>query len=60
MITYNYVPYCDRFTRRKVARYQKAHPGLTFTQAYNKLYYTNFEEPKEHLNTEDLSNNRKK
>lgn len=43
MITY--IPYCNRATRREVERYIKKHPKLTFTQAYNKLYHTDYAEP---------------
>ena len=46
---YNTIPYVNREIRRKVERYQKKHPNLTFTQAYNKVFGTNYEEPKDYL-----------
>lgn len=45
MFNPNEVPYTNRKVRRKVERYMKKHPKLTFTQAYNKLYHTNYNEP---------------
>ena len=41
---YNAMPYCNRETRRKVERHMRKHPGLTFVQAYNQLYHTNYQE----------------
>ena len=37
--------HCDRATRRKVERYMKKHPKLIFTEAYNKMYNTDYDEP---------------
>lgn len=36
------IPNCNREERRKIERYMKKHPGLSFTQAYNKLHGTNY------------------
>lgn len=36
------IPNCNREERRKIERYMKKHPGLSFTQAYNKLHKTNY------------------
>ena len=36
------LPYCNRETRRKVERYMQKHPKLTFCQAYNKLFGTDY------------------
>lgn len=42
----NCIPfYLNRDTKRKVERYRNSHPGLTFTQAYNKVFNTNYDEP---------------
>lgn len=45
MLYYNFMPPCNRKTRREVERYMKKHPKLTFTQAYNKLFHTDYCEP---------------
>ena len=45
MLYYNLMPPCNRETRREVEKYMKKHPKLTFTQAYNKLYRTDYCEP---------------
>ena len=42
----NEVPYWNREVRRKVERYMRKNPKLTFTQAYNKIYHTNYDEPR--------------
>lgn len=58
----SYMPYCNRATRRRIERYRKKHSGLTFTQAYNRIFCTNYPE-RDNINepsTTDLSNNRKK
>lgn len=44
MFNWYYLPYCNREVTRKVKRYMKKHPTLTFTQAYNKLYHTDYRE----------------
>lgn len=44
MFDYNYLPYCNRATTRKVEKYRKKHPNLTFTQAYNKIFNTDYNE----------------
>ena len=36
------IPNCNREERRKIQRYMKKHPSLSFTQAYNKLHGTNY------------------
>ena len=54
----NGVPYCNRQTRRKVERYMKKHPSLTFTQAYNKIYKTKYSEPYKGLDTTVYDNNK--
>ena len=41
---YQQMPYCNREIRRKVERHMRKHPGLTFVQAYNQLYKTNYQE----------------
>lgn len=48
---YNTIPHINREIRRKVEKYQKKHPNLTFTQAYNKVFRTNYDEPKEFVDT---------
>ena len=44
MYAFNVIPPCNRETRRKVERYQKKHPELSFTAAYNKLFGTDYVE----------------
>ena len=39
------MPYCNRAVRRRVERYMKSHPKLTFTQAYNEIYGKDYPEP---------------
>ena len=51
MYNSNTVPYCNRETRRKVERYQRKHPDLTFTQAYNKIFGTKYNEPENYQDT---------
>lgn len=36
------IPYCNREKRRKIYKYMKKHKGMSFTEAYNKLYGTNY------------------
>lgn len=57
MFNYNLVPNTNRETRRKVERYHRKHPELTFTQAYNQLFGTNYDEPPTGISTIDLSGN---
>lgn len=52
MRSFNIIVVCNRHMRRKVERYQQKHPKLTFTQAYNKIYGTSFDEPPIDENTE--------
>lgn len=59
-IYYNEVPDCNRETRRKVEKYRRKHKGLTFTQAYNQLFGTNYSEPynrKADTSMQDQNNN---
>ena len=45
-MTSNYnIPSCNRETRRRVEKFRRKYPALTFTQAYNILYHTNYPEP---------------
>lgn len=48
---YNNIPHINHDIRRKVKRYQKKHPDLTFTQAYNKVFRTKYDEPREFVDT---------
>ena len=48
---YNTIPYINHEIRRKVERYRKKHPNLTFTQAYNIIYKTNYREPVKYTDT---------
>jgi hypothetical protein len=57
---YNTIPHINREIRRKVEKYRKKHPDLTFTQAYNKVYGTNYDEPKKILDTTFSNNSNKK
>ena len=41
----NTIPYLNREIRRKVEKYRRRHPKLTFTQAYNQLFDTSYDEP---------------
>lgn len=36
------IPNLNREERRKIQRYMKKHPGLSFTEAYNRLHGTNY------------------
>ena len=58
MFNYNLVPNTNRETRRKVEKYRRKHPRLTFTEAYNQLFGTNYSEPPAGISTADLSGNR--
>lgn len=53
----NTIPYCNRETRRKVERYQKKHPHLTFTECYNKIYNTKYNEPDKGYDTRTYTSN---
>ena len=57
MFSYNFPPNTNRETRRKVEKYRRKHPKLTFTQAYNQLFGTNYDEPSNGLDTSVPSNN---
>lgn len=48
---YNTIPFTNRKIRRKVDLYRRKHPELTFTQAYNKVFGTNYDEPREFVDT---------
>ena len=54
----NCIVVLNRDIRRKVERYQRNHPKLTFTQAYNKLFNTHFDEPIPDMNTSVYYNQR--
>lgn len=58
MFNYNLVPNTNRETRRKVEKYRRKYPGLTFTEAYNQLFGTNYSEPPSEISTADLSGNK--
>ena len=45
MVYYDTPPNTNRETRRKVEKYRRKHPNLSFTQAYNQLFGTNYSEP---------------
>ena len=60
MFNYNLIPNTNRETRRKVEKYRRKHPGLTFTEAYNQLFGTNYSEPPSWVSTADLNGNKKK
>ena len=55
----NTIIICNRTMRRKVEKYQRNHPELTFTKAYNKVYGTNFDEPVIDLETTTITMNKK-
>ena len=58
MFNYNLVPNTNRETRRKVEKYRRKHPKLTFTEAYNQLFGTQYSEPPSGISTADLSGNK--
>lgn len=58
VFNYNLVPNTNRETRRKVEKYRRKHKGLTFTEAYNQLFRTNYSEPLSGISTADLSGNK--
>ena len=41
----HYLIQTNREQRRKVERYMRKHPGITFTQAFNIIYHTDYNEP---------------
>lgn len=51
MFDYNLVPNTNRETRRKVEKYRRKHPKLTFTEAYNQLFGTTYSEPLSGIST---------
>ena len=57
MITYNTPPNTNRETRRKVEKYRRKHPKLSFTQAYNQLFGTKYDEMYKDIDTSAPSNN---
>ena len=57
MFDYNLVPNTNRETRRKVEKYRRKHPKLTFTEAYNKLFGTTYSEPPSGISTADYGGN---
>lgn len=58
MFNYNLAPNTNRETRRKVEKYRRKHPKLTFTEAYNQLFGTNYDEPSTGISTADLNGNK--
>jgi hypothetical protein len=58
MFNYNLVPNTNRETRRKVEKYRRKHPKLTFIETYNQLFGTNYSEPPIGISTADLSGNK--
>ena len=57
MIYYNTPPNTNRETRRKVEKYRRKHPSLSFTEAYNQLFGTNYDEIYKNVNTSTQTNN---
>ena len=45
MYDFHYLPPQNRATRRKVLKYARKRPNLTFVQAYNELFHTDYREP---------------
>ena len=42
---YDVEAHCNRDVRRKVEKFRKHRPGMSFTDAYNALFHTNFIDP---------------
>lgn len=57
MIYYNTPPNTNREARRKVEKYRRKHPKLSFTQAYNQLFGTNYDEIYKNVDTSMSTNN---
>ena len=57
MVYNNTPPNTNRETRRKVEKYRRKHPNLSFTQAYNQLFGTNYDEIYKNVDTSMLTNN---
>lgn len=57
MIYYNTPPNTNREMRRKVEKYRRKHPKLFFTQAYNQLFGTNYDEIYKNVDTSMSTNN---
>jgi len=57
MLYYNTPPNTNRETRRKVEKYRRKHPNLSFTQAYNQLFGTNYDEIYKNVDTSMSTNN---
>ena len=57
MFSYNFPPNTNRETRRKVEKYRRKHPNLSFTQAYNQLFGTNYDEIYKNVDTSMPTNN---
>ena len=57
MFSYNFPPNTNRETRRKVEKYRRKHPNLSFTQAYNQLFETNYDEIYKNIDTSMPTNN---
>ena len=56
----NTIIVCNRAMKRKVEKYQRSHPGLTFTKAYNKVYGTNFDEPNRYSEATCIYDNKRR
>ena len=57
MIYYNTPPNTNREVRRKVEKYRRKHPNLSFIEAYNKLFGTNYDEIYKNVDTSMSTNN---
>lgn len=57
MFSYNFPPNTNRETRRKVEKYRRKHPNLSFTQAYNQLFGTDYDEIYKNVGTSMSTNN---
>lgn len=42
---YDVEAHCNRDVRRKVEKFRRHHPEMSFTDAYNALFHTNFIDP---------------
>lgn len=58
MVYYNTPPNTNRETRRKVERYRRKHPNLSFTQAYNQLFGTSYDEIYKNVDTSMPTDNK--
>lgn len=58
MFYHDIPPNTNRETRRKVEKYRRKHPKLSFTQAYNQLFGTDYDEIYKNADTSMSTNNR--